>query len=432
MDYEVSFLSTNKVKIKCKMKNDTIKSKIKEKQLKGLQQLKNYNLEFINHSTDNEPITIYLLNKTVLKLAQRILSRSNAIFEQLVNYEMYQKIDQFYLTILTIKNTELVGDPIFPVVYLIHEQNDEKTHSDFWNKLVLKYFNYSVPITVSKENCIMNSVLECLQNSTTKMFFCSNQIVKDVNQFCSNHSIEIEKEIKFKSDEYKLENFTTGIENLVSCETFLLFEEILEEFRSSWTEEYSNYFKTKIKPLIVNNLVRKKASNLRANLTVLASEKKYSLETFDDKEFSLTDLILKLYKSSCELMIKFNEVYTGQEKTLNKLKYKYLPYLKNLAIHSKYVDYLDDKKKKNNLSCLEYFKPKIIFNLFHFQIADLVIKNDLIFFDQLNNVYLVKSPFDEQVHSVYDNEGKTECTCSKINICCFHKIAAKFKFISES
>ena len=418
MDYEVSYLSldNNKLKISLLNKNSAEKLKLREKLLKGLHHLYTYELDFIHHFDHGDGIEIYLANTVVLALAERILARSN-IYEQLINYETYEKIGHFYLTILTIKNTELIDHPVFPIMYLIHENDDEKTHFEFWKNFVIKKLDFEQPISVSKEKSILSAVVKCLAASKSKLFFCSNKIVNDVNAFCSSHS-NANDGIKFtENNDYKAGNFQTGIENLVSCNFYAEYEELYNEFKTFWSDEYLNFFTKKISPLIVSNLNRKKASNLRVNCS---NEVSCSVEPFiNNKEFSLTDLIMRLYKSSCQFVIKTNQAHSS-----GQVKAKFKAYSKSMIIRSPYVDYMEESRFKDKSSCLQFFNSPSVFTLFHFQIADVVLNNDLIILDQTRNVFIVKSPFNETINTVYDNQGKTECTCPLTNLC-FHKIAAK-------
>ena len=424
---KVSFLSTNKIRI-CLDKNETEKVKLKEKQLKGVKQLRSYGFEFLKHlSADDEPITIYCCNEILFKLACRILQRTDNFYEQLLNYETYQKLDFFYLSIVTIRNLELEDEPVIPICYLIHEQNTEAVHLDFWNRFVIKKLNYQVPISVSKERCIMDGALKCLKsNASNKLFFCSNKLVRDANEFYLNHLKDKENEIKFKSDE-QIDHLhcKTGIENLVSCNTMPEYEENLNEFKSLWTSEYWSFFEKEVSPFIIANIERRKPSNLRIKFI---KKNDNLLEPLDSgPEFSLTDLIFKLFRSSCEIVLTFNEIVRNEKS--QRLNYKFLPYAKQLIIKSKYLEYMNEKCRKKQLSCIRSFnKMPSIFNLFHFEIADLVICNDLVYFDKTNNVFLCKSIFNESVNTIYDDDGITKCTCS-LQTLCFHKIAAKF--ISE-
>ena len=310
---------------------------------------------------------------------------------------------------------------------MVHERNDEKLHFDFWTNFVMPNFNYAIPISVGKESCLMNAVLKCLRDSPdSKLFFCSNKIVQDATQFY--RSRDANQPIKYQTEDYEkayARNFFIAIENLVSCQTLERFEETLKVFQGAWPTGYQTFFSEKLSPLIKNNLARTKASNMKPDAP---EQTRYELDCdlADGDRFCLTDLIMRLYQRSCELLIEFNQLY-GSSKPY-KVNYKFISLLKDMPIESKFIGYLDETKKKNKQSCLKLFEPSI-YSLFHFQIADLVINNELIHFDAPTCSYKVRSPFNESAEKVYDDQGKTRCTCS-LPAVCFHKIAAKF--VSES
>ena len=86
-NYEVSYLSSNKIRIALNKTDAMEKLKIKEKQLRGLDQLTTYEMKFIRYlDYSNQSTTIYLAEPTVLKLAKRVLSRSVVLDQLLGRY----------------------------------------------------------------------------------------------------------------------------------------------------------------------------------------------------------------------------------------------------------------------------------------------------------------------------------------------------------
>lgn len=408
--YKVSYLSSNnKLKI-CRNKEMTLKDRM----IKYFKQLCTYKIDFIRYYNDSSPFVIYLVNKFVLKLAKRILSKSD-VFEQCIRYDNYQETNGFYLTILSIIDIELIDKPVLPLFYLVHEQNNESVHFDFWSKFVLMHLkNYTLPLAVSNKTFIRDAVLESIESRENNLFFCSNHIYDQVSTFYSTH---LSDTVDFKH---------IGIENLVDASIEEEFEEFYNDFKCLWPKNYLEFFDNEIKPLIKSNIKRAKSkSNLR--LSPLRSAA-FAIELSNYDEFSLTDLILRLNKHSFDLLIKFNDDY--------QIKDKIKPEFRNqrLSINSNYIDYMDVRTHDHrDLSCINLFNPSI-FKLFHFQLADLAFKNDLVIYDSLNCRILVKSPFNETVNTVtqIDEEGNTKCTCQMISTqLCFHRIAAKFYFLNN-
>lgn len=86
-NYEVSYLSSNKIRIALNKTDAMEKLKIKEKQLRGLDQLTTYGMKFIRYlNYSNQSTTIYLAEPSVLKLAKRVLSRSVVLDQLLGRY----------------------------------------------------------------------------------------------------------------------------------------------------------------------------------------------------------------------------------------------------------------------------------------------------------------------------------------------------------
>lgn len=94
----------------------------------------------------------------------------------------------YYLSSLVMRNVLLEGDPIFPVMFLIHEKKYKYAHSKFFSKLVNNItFKASHPILLDREKAHMSAAREAGLNDN--LVFCHNHLMRDVKEWLKGKSI---------------------------------------------------------------------------------------------------------------------------------------------------------------------------------------------------------------------------------------------------
>lgn len=83
---------------------------------------------FIKQFSTHPQIEVYLADNQVLELANIPLMKKE---DKIITYDTTFKMCKFYVSIICMKNTDLINEPIFPVMFFVHERKFFKTHKKF-------------------------------------------------------------------------------------------------------------------------------------------------------------------------------------------------------------------------------------------------------------------------------------------------------------
>lgn len=89
------------------------------------------------------------------------------------------------MSILSFRNTEIVGNPVVVIAYFIHEVRSKKSHLNFWNFLInlngLNWHKHVIVIT-DRELGIISAIRKCfdLNGIKSKLIFCKIHIKNDI------------------------------------------------------------------------------------------------------------------------------------------------------------------------------------------------------------------------------------------------------------
>jgi len=100
--------------------------------------------EKIIHVIEIYPETnVVFSDPSCIQLAIDLLKRSytNKRIPQLMSYDTTFNLGDCYVSILVMRDTDILGDPIFPVLFMVHEKKLLKTHELFWGRFVKKLIN---------------------------------------------------------------------------------------------------------------------------------------------------------------------------------------------------------------------------------------------------------------------------------------------------
>jgi len=73
-----------------------------------------------------------------------IESKNKPSLEQLISYDTTFNIGNFYVSIL-IQNTDFIGNPLYPVLFLIHERNDSEYFLEY-EIIITHILNHRPPL----------------------------------------------------------------------------------------------------------------------------------------------------------------------------------------------------------------------------------------------------------------------------------------------
>ncbi len=107
-------------------------------------------------------------------------------YPQIISYDTTFEMGDFYVSILAMRNTALVNDPVFPVGFMLHEwkfmQNHEQFLTDILGKLGMDSTKLKkIPFAVNREKGIVAALKKNF--TTLSIVFCHNHILRDVEQW---------------------------------------------------------------------------------------------------------------------------------------------------------------------------------------------------------------------------------------------------------
>jgi hypothetical protein len=85
---------------------------------------------FILQITVHSDLTVIFAVHSVFKFANSILRHcnENTELEQLISYDTTFCLGDFYLSVLVMRNIFIEGDPIFSVLFMVHERKFKTLH----------------------------------------------------------------------------------------------------------------------------------------------------------------------------------------------------------------------------------------------------------------------------------------------------------------
>ena len=150
-----------------------------------------------------------------------------------------------YVYVLVARNTDLVGDKIFTIVFMIHDKKYSDVHSFFWNFLVKKIeFNASVPIDTDRDKSITNAIKE--QELGDNLLYFLNHIRQDLKRWL--HASQLPKKEHYKYRSLIRQLFEAKTEAEFKFQSELLKEQV----SSSFAKYYSNELEADIKNIVLH------------------------------------------------------------------------------------------------------------------------------------------------------------------------------------
>jgi hypothetical protein len=141
--------------------------------------------DFILQITVHPDLSVIFGEPSVFKLANSILRycNENTELEQLISCDTTFCLGDFYLSVLVMRNIFIEGDPIFPVLFMVHERKFKTLHINFWRNFaldLLEFEKYSsfIPICTDREQGIVNAILESYPDCN--LVFCQNHLIRGV------------------------------------------------------------------------------------------------------------------------------------------------------------------------------------------------------------------------------------------------------------
>ncbi|RWS24903.1 uncharacterized protein B4U80_13156 [Leptotrombidium deliense] len=367
---------------------------------------------------------------TAVQLGNRLLKENcqDNTLPQLLSYDTTFEVGHFYLSILVMRNTELESDPIFPIMFMLHEKKSTDTHTLMWNiimrNLWLDKFGENTPLITDRELAIVRAIKYAYPKANH--LFCENHIIRDIQLYV--------KRCKGTKDD--IAAYKHHIRLLYDSKSEEEFDELLEEFKLKWSQPFIEYFDKNLKNHLKTNCCffntsrfaafsnnKSPTNNISESINALI--KKHTRWT----ELPVDAIFLALYQMQNFILSEFSRGY----RNLGKYRPKNVYNSSQLKLDGVVIDSIDtiiQRIKQNSLSLKQHIKIKPTYRMSQTNIANLCVENDLIGFDAHNHIFTVISPFKDKAFAVKLMKNKLICQCLSAGLC-YHVLAVSVFLSSE-
>lgn len=283
---------------------------------------------------------------------------------------------------------------------------------------------------------------------TNNMFYCEIHIKEDIKFWASKKIHQLNEKIEelkvneqdskvndeidsIKNEINQLTHFKTYSTRLVDSGSIEQLEEDYNQLKSNWSLTINNYFEKSIFSTIVHNIdLKEKHHNDEKVLNNISESMNSSLKRFiPSKKLRLDSAVLELFNHCSSFINEFNQAIENKGKYHLKSTNRQ-PKLKSYH----YIDYQSELVKINQTVKLIKSELRVEQDpsLTKHQIAELIIKKDLIIHLKEFKCYTIKNPFNLEVNSVRTDTSPPICNCNFKNENCIHKIAVELHLNGSS
>ncbi|XP_073501834.1 uncharacterized protein [Phyllobates terribilis] len=331
--------------------------------------------------------------------------------EQMFAYDTTFNLGDFYMSTFVMRNTMLEKNPIFPVAFMVHERKFQKYHELFIGELVnqlnLKDIK-TIPFVTDREKGILNAVKKVAQSIS--LVLCENHILRDIEYWV--------KSARGKNDDIKV--LKDHVEQLKDSESEEEWRNKYEEFKILWSHSFAEYFEHNLHEHIfkfASRFYTKKFAAFQdkgSTNNVSESMNKILKNATDWKELSLDCLLLCLLHLQLFYVYEFQRAYYSLGMYHLKATFKKLQKVPNEYTQFPLyipVEKIFEKVKSENSTIVPSLKKESTNRMTQTAIANLCIENNLVSLNGQLQVFVVKSPFKNDVHSVCLSR-KPQCSCN--------------------
>lgn len=246
-------------------------------------------------------------NKGAFSLVNRLIKQSDMgkwRLNQQLSYDTTFNLTEHCVSILTARNTEIEGDPIFPVAFMVHERKHTDVHDYFWSNFLNNkiQFNSAVPIVTDREKAIIKAIKS--SNHSHQLLFCHNHIIQDVKRWLSANNLAAKYYTQLRYD----------IETLLKCTTYDEFDALSLELSKSFPEKFKSYYNSELyadmraHAIARNYLKYDIFTNLNQRPTTNISESVNNMiKSYQErKEQPIDKLIVDLLQFQLAILYEFN------------------------------------------------------------------------------------------------------------------------------
>lgn len=354
---------------------------------------------------------LYMATKESLDIAKLELSiyKSDRSHKQILGYDTTYQLGDYYVSPLVMRKTNLDGEPLFPVIFHLHEKKDQLYHKEFFSFVTSSLDinpNDRIPIVTDREKAIVNAIGE--HGDKYLNIFCSNHILRDVEYWLKKNC--------GKASDIKV--YKDHTERLLNSESIDQYNSLYKSLSLLWSQDFMAYYDNHLHSDIITHAAKFITSEISAFETVTTTNN--VSESFNrvlkdslKKDSRMDDMGLQLYKIQKNYEYNFYLAERGmgpntlkEEHKLKKTEDTDMFCRKNIEEIYKLIH------QENMLAKREKFDPQRRGPKF---IAEDCVKMNGVTFENVSGAFIVKNPYNKQIHAV--TMSPESCTCKSSGRC---------------
>lgn len=377
--------------------------------------------EFVKQIQVFPSLQVLLADTSVLEFAKLILKESwyNDSLPQLLNYDTTFNLGDTYVSVLIMRNIFMEKDPLFPVVYLLHDFKTEEAHKYLWrfawDKLEMAKYCEKIPVATDREKAIVNAIKDIAPN--VHLIHCQNHIISDVRQWIQKHIKDTQTENGIRRQ----------IEALLEQDNVYNWDHLYNKYYKTWPRPFAEYFeKHVVEDLRISS--RYNFSKFAAFRNVvptsnLSESENARIKRFtENQELPIDTLSLVLHQLQLQKLSEFHRSFgpagNYKPKKAYESKQKYI----KLPFYVKFDEIEFAKLLKREVEALKSTLPQINQESMKSKhvLAGLLASHQYVTLNSASRSFSVNSPFDENKVSQVrfnNNTRRWECTCPAKRSC---------------
>lgn len=417
---------------------------------------------FIHGMQSIKETFIYLADERIIEFSNKMLKQEDP--GQLISIDTTFNMTSLFVTVVTIRNIYLDGNPLMPLFFLLHARKTESTFKFFFKDFVFKRLklNSVTPIVSDRDKGLVNALSETLKaiGYEGNYLFCGIHLITDIKFW-------LRKEIRFfkheakkrkhqrvkrvgqlqkKYPEMQFDRYGAKINvstyagqawNLLKVNSMEDFDQLLNEYSSTWFSRFKKYFDKNILEPMKKTVQVKLDFDGNSNFkdSVPNSNPSESMNHMlkshtNNKKLRPDRLVVSLYSFVNKLMREHNRACnsTGDHQIKPEYQKSRLSLVVNVETFC--PDKLDQElvQCKDHLYRLQAVKKEAAPRSCEVDLAEHAINGDLVDYWASQHLWQVQSPNIKLINGIQKRERfylnkdgkKLICSCGKKS--CFHRM----------
>ena len=276
--------------VRNKVKFERAKKRLSHDEMFNVYQLDEQLGDFICHFTVLPELVVCVGLPEILQELDKLGKREDTL---VLSYDTTFNLGDFYVSVLTMRHSLFVSDPVLPVAFMVHDKKLEGNHRQFLKVLsdkCPKLRKYKPVVITDREKAITNAFQE--EWPWARQVFCWNHFLSDIKYWLKKHD----------GKTGDCQAYRKHVKELLMCETQNEYHDVRDRLKIQWSQAFLDYFLLELEPAILSSTGRWVLERLNlytsdSGITTNASESFNAVikRVVDRKEVALDNMVLILF-----------------------------------------------------------------------------------------------------------------------------------------